>query len=124
MVKLIIAKLDKKIIVIILKYTFSFINFFLKYLFYLIYFKDFINGIESRDFSESVTQTDFVLDDNGHITKMKLIARFLGIAQNPTTGALCPCLGWVTALPKTEQSTDIKFFIDRNDQNTINVLLI
>jgi hypothetical protein len=106
MVKVIIAKLDE-IIIIILKYIFSFINFFfLKYLFYFIYFKGLINGIEFGDFSESVTQTDFVLDDNGHITKMKFIAGFLGIGQNPTTGALRPCLGWVTALPNPEQSTE------------------
>jgi hypothetical protein len=31
---------------------------------------------------------------------MTLIAGFLGIGQNPETGALRPCLGWVTALPK------------------------
>ncbi len=36
---------------------------------------------------------------------MKFIAGFLGIGQNPTTGALRPCLGWVTALPNPEQST-------------------
>ncbi|CAF3374398.1 unnamed protein product [Rotaria socialis] len=58
-----------------------------------------INGIEFGDFSEAVTQTDFILDDNGHETKMKLIAGFLGIGQNIKTGALRPCLGWLTALP-------------------------
>ncbi|CAF1038522.1 unnamed protein product [Rotaria sordida] len=55
--------------------------------------------IEFADFNESVTRTDFILDDNGHETKMKFIAGFLGIGQNPTTGALRPCLGWATALP-------------------------
>ena len=59
-----------------------------------------INGIDYSDFSESVTQTDFILDDNGHKTEMKLIAGFLGIGQNPESGALRPCLGWVTALPQ------------------------
>jgi len=39
------------------------------------------------------------LDDNGHETKMKFIAGFLGIGQNPKTGALRPCLGWASALP-------------------------
>ncbi len=62
--------------------------------------KGLINGIEFGDFNESVTQTDFVLDDNGHETKMKLVAGFLGIGQNSTTGALRPCLGWITALPE------------------------
>jgi hypothetical protein len=46
-----------------------------------------------------VTHTDFILDDNGREIQMKLIAGFLGIGQNPETGALRPCLGWVTALP-------------------------
>jgi len=69
------------------------------------YFKGLINGIEFGDFSESVTQTDFILDDNGHETKMKLIAGFLGIGQNPKTGALRPCLGWITALPTEKVST-------------------
>ena len=59
-----------------------------------------INGIDFQDFSESVTQTDFTLDDNGREIKMKLVAGFLGIGQNPETGALRPCLGWLTALPK------------------------
>jgi len=62
--------------------------------------KGLINGIDFDDFSESVTQTDFVLDDNGREIKMKLVAGFLGIGQNPKTGALRPCLGWMTALPK------------------------
>lgn len=65
------------------------------------YTQGLINGIEFSDFSESVTQTDFILDDNGHETKMKFIAGFLGIGQNPETGALRPCLGWVSALPVT-----------------------
>ncbi len=69
------------------------------------YFQGLINGIEFGDFSESVTQTDFILDDNGHETKMKLIAGFLGIGQNPKTGALRPCLGWITALPTEKIST-------------------
>jgi hypothetical protein len=69
------------------------------------YFQGLINGIEFGDFSESVTQTDFILDDNGHETKMKLIAGFLGIGQNPKTGALRPCLGWITALPTEKVST-------------------
>lgn len=56
-----------------------------------------INGIDFQDFSESVTQTDFILDNNGDETKMKLIAGFLGISQNPTTRALRPALGWITA---------------------------
>ncbi len=56
-------------------------------------------------FSESVTHTDFILlDDNK--TKMKLIAGFLGIGQNPETDALRPCLGWITALPKQKKQTD------------------
>ncbi len=57
-------------------------------------------------FSESVTHTDFILNDNTHETKMKLIAGFLGIGQNPETDALRPCLGWVTALPKQKEQTD------------------
>ncbi|CAF3748259.1 unnamed protein product [Rotaria sp. Silwood1] len=63
------------------------------------YTQGLINGIEFGDLSESVTQTDFVLDDNGHEIKMKLIAGFLGIGQNEKTGALRPCLGWITAVP-------------------------
>ncbi|CAF1299852.1 unnamed protein product [Rotaria sp. Silwood1] len=63
------------------------------------YTQGLINGIEFSDLSESVTQTDFVLDDNGHEIKMKLIAGFLGISQNENTGALRPCLGWITAVP-------------------------
>ncbi|CAF1241960.1 unnamed protein product [Didymodactylos carnosus] len=47
---------------------------------------------------ESVTQIDFLLDDNGHITKMKLISGFLGVAQNPETKALRPSMGWLTAV--------------------------
>ncbi|UJR35163.1 hypothetical protein I4U23_027931 [Adineta vaga] len=62
------------------------------------YTQGMINGIEFGDFNESVTQTDFILDDNGHETKMKIIAGCLGIGQNPNTGALRPCLGWTTAL--------------------------
>ncbi|CAF1018387.1 unnamed protein product [Adineta steineri] len=65
-----------------------------------------INGIEFCDFYESVTQTDFILDDNGHETKMKFIAGFLGIGQNSETGALRPCLGWISALPIEKQSND------------------
>jgi len=65
------------------------------------YTQGLINGIEFGDFNESTTQTDFILDDNGHITKMKFIAGFLGIGQNPKTGALRPCLGWLSALPTT-----------------------
>ncbi|CAF1406442.1 unnamed protein product [Adineta steineri] len=68
------------------------------------YCQGLINGIEFSDFNESVTQTDFVLDDNGHEIKMKLIAGFLGIGQNSKTGALRPCLGWATALPSGEVS--------------------
>jgi hypothetical protein len=37
---------------------------------------------------------------------MKLIAGFLGIGQNQTTGALRPCLGWLTALPITNESIE------------------
>lgn len=33
---------------------------------------------------------------------MKLIAGFLGIGQNPETGVLRPCLGWVTAIPSVK----------------------
>ncbi|CAF1586775.1 unnamed protein product [Rotaria sp. Silwood1] len=62
------------------------------------YSKDSMNRIEFGDFNESVTRTDFILDDNGHETKMKFIAGFLGIGQNPKTSALRPCLGWATAL--------------------------
>jgi len=58
-----------------------------------------INGIDFEDFAESVTQTDFILDDNGREIKMKLIAGFLGISQNLETGALRPSLGWITAIP-------------------------
>ncbi|CAF3037541.1 unnamed protein product, partial [Rotaria sp. Silwood2] len=58
-----------------------------------------IKRIDFADFNESVTRTDFILDDNGHETKMKFIAGFLGIGQNTKTGALRPCLGWATALP-------------------------
>jgi hypothetical protein len=95
MVRVIIVELDENI-VIILKYVSSYDNLFI---FDLIYFQGLINGIEFGDFSESVTQTDFVLDDNGHETNMKFIAGFLGIGQNPKTGALRPCLGWASALP-------------------------
>ena len=63
------------------------------------HFQGKINGIDFEDLSESVTQTDFTLDDNGREIKMKLVAGFLGIGQNPKTGALRPCLGWLTALP-------------------------
>jgi hypothetical protein len=41
------------------------------------------------------------LDDHGNEIKMKFIAGFLGIGQNSKTGALRPCLGWVSALPIT-----------------------
>ena len=99
MEKVIIAKLDV-IIIITLKYKYCFLEFKIIILFYFICFKGLINGIEFSDFSESVTQTDFVLDDNGHITNMKLVAGFLGVGQNPKTGALRPCLGWATALPE------------------------
>ena len=51
------------------------------------------------DLSESVSQTDFILDDNGEETKMKLIAGFLGISQNSETGALRPAMGWVSVIP-------------------------
>jgi len=64
--------------------------------------KGLINGIDFSDFSESITQTDFILDNNGHEIKMKLIAGFLGISQNPESGALRPSLGWVTALPDSK----------------------
>jgi hypothetical protein len=37
---------------------------------------------------------------------MKLIAGFLGIGQNPETGALRPCLGWITAVIKQTKFTD------------------
>lgn len=59
-------------------------------------------GVEFKDLEESVTITDFILNDNGNVTNMKLIAGFLGIGQNQDTGALRPCLGWVTAIPLIE----------------------
>ncbi|CAF3537425.1 unnamed protein product [Rotaria sp. Silwood1] len=56
-------------------------------------------GIDFSDFNEAITQTDFILNDNGNKITMKLIAGFLGIGQNPKTNALRPILGWLTALP-------------------------
>ena len=55
-------------------------------------------GIDFAQFNEAITQTDFILNDNGYKIKMKLIAGFLGIGQNIKTGALRPVLGWLTAL--------------------------
>jgi hypothetical protein len=54
--------------------------------------------------NEAVTQADFILNDKGNKTKMKLIAGFLGIGQNPETGALRPILGWLTAVPSPKIS--------------------
>ncbi|CAF1078241.1 unnamed protein product [Didymodactylos carnosus] len=62
------------------------------------YSQGLLNGIDFSDLKESVTQIDFLLDDNGHITKMKLISGFLGVAQNPETKALRPSMGWLTAV--------------------------
>ncbi|CAF2610052.1 unnamed protein product [Rotaria sp. Silwood2] len=59
-------------------------------------------GIDFSDFNEAVTQTDFILNDNGIKINMKLIAGFLGIGQNPTTNALRPILGWLTAIPSVK----------------------
>jgi hypothetical protein len=64
-----------------------------------------MNGIDFADFNEAVTQTDFILDDNGREIQMKLIAGFLGIGQNPITSALRPVLGWLTALPSLKTPT-------------------
>ncbi|CAF2872591.1 unnamed protein product [Rotaria sp. Silwood2] len=59
-------------------------------------------GIDFSDFNEAVTQTDFILNDNGVKNNMKIIAGFLGIGQNPTTKALRPVLGWLTAIPSAK----------------------
>lgn len=59
-----------------------------------------VRGVDFRDLSESVTKTEFILDNNGEESKMQLVAGFLGIGQNPETGALRPCLGWLTAITK------------------------
>lgn len=67
---------------------------------FIFYIYGLLNGIDFEDFFESITQTDFALDDNGHKIKMKLIAGFLGIGQNQKSSALRPCLGWLTALPQ------------------------
>ena len=64
-----------------------------------------MNGIDFADFSEAVTQTNFILDDNGHEIQMQLIAGFIGIGQNPITSALRPVLGWLTVLPSFKTST-------------------
>lgn len=55
------------------------------------------------DLSESVSQIDFILDDDGHEIKMKLISGFLGVSQNPETGALRPAMGWVSVVRSDKQ---------------------
>lgn len=60
------------------------------------HFTNMYHGIDFDDFTEAVTKTDFILDDNGNEIKMKLIAGFFGISQNPDTKALRPALGWTT----------------------------
>src|SRR5207244_437127 len=67
-----------------------------------------INGIDFADLSEAVTQTDFVLDDNGVVHPMKLIAGFLGISQNPETMALRPAIGWLTVYTGESSKTSDK----------------
>lgn len=62
--------------------------------------KEFSSVIDLEDLTESVTQTDFIVTDHGQETMMKLIAGFVGIGQNTETGALRPCLGWVTAIQR------------------------
>ncbi|CAF4700051.1 unnamed protein product [Rotaria socialis] len=47
---------------------------------------------------KSIAKTDFTLYNNGMEIKMKLIAGFLGISQNPQTGALRPSMGWITTV--------------------------
>ncbi|CAM4801075.1 unnamed protein product [Rotaria magnacalcarata] len=51
------------------------------------------NGIDFKYFAESITKTEFTLYNNGMEIRMKLITRFLGISQNPQTGALRSSVG-------------------------------
>jgi hypothetical protein len=55
-----------------------------------------INGIPYDKLNESITQTEFILNNNGTELKMKLVSGFLGVSQNPETMALRPALGWMT----------------------------
>ncbi|CAF1256553.1 unnamed protein product [Adineta ricciae] len=67
-----------------------------------------IYGMNLSDLEESITQTDFFLNNNGTSISMKFIAGFFGVGKNPTTSALRPCLGWVTAV-SSEQVVE-KFY--------------
>jgi len=60
------------------------------------YCQGLINGIDFSDLEEAITQTEFILDDNGTEYKMMLVAGFLGVSQNPQTKSLRPVLGWLT----------------------------
>jgi len=60
------------------------------------YCQGMINGIETSDLEESITQTEFILDDRGSEYKMMLVAGFFGVSQNSITKALRPVLGWFT----------------------------
>ena len=60
-----------------------------------------------RDLVESITQTDFFLNNNGNLISMKLIAGFFGVGRNPAKSAIRPCLGWVTAVPSEQVVTKI-----------------
>lgn len=59
-----------------------------------------INGIDFGDFSQAVTATEAILDDNGTQHPIKVLAGFLGISQNPTTLALRPAIGCLIARVK------------------------
>lgn len=44
----------------------------------------------------AVSLTDFTVDDDGALSKMKLSGGFVGVSQNNETLAVRPALGWIT----------------------------
>ena len=56
-------------------------------------------GVYPSCFILNAAKTDFILDDNGALSKLQLWAGFLGVEQNPETMALRPLIGWAVINP-------------------------
>lgn len=63
-------------------------------------------GVYPSCFTLNAAKTDFILDDNGGLSKLQLWAGFLGVEQNPETMALRPLIGWAVIDPLTPPSPE------------------
>jgi hypothetical protein len=63
-------------------------------------------GVNPSCFTFNAAKTDFILDDNGALSKLQLWAGFLGVEQNPETMALRPLIGWAVINPLEQPSPE------------------